>query len=94
LNAVSCSSSITIRPRSGNGRNNAERAPTTTGAAPSATARQVTRRTREVRSECHTAGATPKRRSNRSSHCDDSAISGSSTSAWRRCRRHSAIASR
>ena len=43
------------------------------------------RRTREDRSECQTAGATPKRRSNRSSHCEDSAISGSSTSAWRSC---------
>ena len=60
----------------------------------SATARQVMRRTREVRSECQTAGATPKRRSNRSSHCEDSAISGSSTSAWRPWRRHSATASR
>ena len=33
-----------IRPSSGNGRNSAERAPTTTGAGQSATARQVSRR--------------------------------------------------
>src|SRR3546814_6663575 len=32
------------------------------------TARQVARRCAEVRSECHSAGATPKRRSKRSSH--------------------------
>ena len=37
---------------------------TTTRAAPSATARHVTRRTRPPRSECHCAGGVPKRRRN------------------------------
>ena len=74
---------MTTRPRSGKGRNSAERAPTTTGAAPAATSRQVVRRVRLDRSECQTAGATPKRRSKRASHCEDRAISGSRTSACR-----------
>ena len=94
MNAVSCSSSTTTSPRSGNGRNSADRAPTTTGAPPSATARHVVRRVRDDRSLCQTAGATPNRRMNRSSHCDDSAISGSSTSACRPAATHSATASR
>ena len=82
-----------MRPSSANGRKSAERAPTTTRASPLATACQVARRKREPISECHTAGAAPKRRSNRSSHCEDSAISGSSTSTWRPARSASATAS-
>src|SRR3546814_1717301 len=56
------------------------------------TARQVARRCADVRSECHSAGATPKRRSKRSSHWADSAISGSSTKAWRPAASASAMA--
>ena len=82
MNALSCSSSTTINPKSGNGRNNAERAPTTTFAAPVATARYVARRTAGVSSECHTAGIAPKRAKKRCRNCTDSAISGNSTSAW------------
>ena len=46
-----------------------------------ATACQMIVRVRDGRSECQTAGVTPKRRSNRSVHCEDRAISGSITSA-------------
>ena len=94
LNAVSCSSSTTIRPKSGNGRNRAERAPTTMGAVPSATARQVCRRVRDDRSECQTAGAAWNRAVQRSSHCAPNAISGSSTRAWRPDATQAATASR
>jgi hypothetical protein len=61
-------------------RNSAERAPTTTGARPSATLRQVRQRAVCPISECHAAGGAPKRCSNRASHCALIAISGSSTS--------------
>ena len=44
---------------------------------------QVMRRVRGESSECHSAGSVPKRARNRSSHCAESAISGSSTKACR-----------
>ncbi len=61
---------------------------------PSATARQVARRTRAGRSECQAAGRMPKRAAKRSSHCAESAISGSRTRACRPARRQAAMASK
>ena len=70
-----------MRPSSGNGRNSAERAPTTTRAspvgdgAPGARAARVARDRNAIR-----PARAPKRSAKRSSHCAVSAISGSSTS--------------
>ena len=94
MNALSCSSSTTISPSSANGRNNADLAPTTTFAAPVATARYVALLTAGVSSECHTAGIAPNRLKNRCRNCTERAISGSSTSAWRPAASACATASR
>src|SRR6516164_6307700 len=64
LKEASCSSSTMMRPRSGKGRNSAERAPTTSATWPSATPRQVSRRSAWPRSECHCAGAALERGGN------------------------------
>ena len=83
-----------VTRKSLNGRNSAERAPTTTFARPSAIAAQAARRSLAFRSECHATGAQPKRLAKRASHGAVSAISGTSTSAWPPWRNAAAIASK
>ena len=76
LNPGSCSSSTIIRPRSENGSQSADLAPTIIEIVPSAAARQVALRWCWLISECQTPGLTPKRSSKRVNHCVDRAISG------------------
>ena len=69
-----------MRPRSGKGRNSAERAPTTSFALFSATARQMRPRKGADTPECHSAGRAPKRSWQRAMNWLVSAISGINTS--------------
>ena len=82
------------QPQVRNGRNKAERAPTTSPASPSAAIFHKRRRSVIVTPECHSAGFAPNRASTRVRNSAVSAISGNSTSACRPARRHSATASR
>ena len=63
-------------------------------ASPLAVAVQTRSRWRSVKPECHSAGRAPKREAKRSRNWAVSAISGRSTSAWRFCRKASAMASK
>ena len=77
----SCSSSITITPRSGTAANTAERAPTTTRASPAAIRACSAPLRAGVSALCSTATVSPNRATNRPAVCGVSAISGTSTTA-------------